>query len=236
MHRRVWCDAGLVVALVLAGLTLLVLTGATTAVDVLVFQWLRPGDAWDSGQQRIAPLMHQLHPSRVLLAAASLGLLVTAVTRSWRPLCVCVGAITGAALANEVLQRVVGRLDPHAGYYGGSYPSGHTTAVVVAAGLGALLTWGSRAAASLVAILAGSGMGFVLLVTGSHWFTDVVGGLLLGTLVVLMASRATRAPRSAVRRTPHPPTERTRFAHRKIRCQRGQALPSLRTAHSAEEG
>ena len=73
----------------------------------------------------------------------------------------------------------------------GYYPSGHTATAVVCAGTLALLAsrrrprWRSRfvAASALWSVVVAASMVY----HGYHWLTDVLGGLLLGTLVLLVA-------------------------------------------------
>ncbi|WP_327141579.1 phosphatase PAP2 family protein [Nocardia sp. NBC_01327] len=86
-----------------------------------------------------------------------------------------------------VAMRVVGALHP-------SYPSGHATATTALAGVtllvylgsrpGRVRAWGAAVSAAVLVVA----MCATRLYLGVHWFTDVVGGVLLGTTVVLCAA------------------------------------------------
>jgi membrane-associated phospholipid phosphatase len=74
-----------------------------------------------------------------------------------------------------------------------AYPSGHTTTMVVVVGMVVLAT-GVALWAVLVAILFGL-LGMIGQGVTYHYFTDTVGGVLLGTAIVCVAAHALgRAP------------------------------------------
>jgi membrane-associated phospholipid phosphatase len=109
-----------------------------------------------------------------------------------------VAPLVGIVLA-QLLKRFFGRRS--GGVF--AYPSGHTTAAVIVFGMLVLLVGAtvlSVAAAATVAVLAMIGQGVTY-----HYFTDTVGGLLLGSAVVCVAALAvkldTRQPR--LRRRSH---------------------------------
>ncbi|WP_297614438.1 phosphatase PAP2 family protein [Nocardia sp.] len=85
-----------------------------------------------------------------------------------------------------VAMRLVGALHP-------SYPSGHATATTALVGVMLLVYLGSRPGrgrargATVSAVLLVVAMCATRLYLGVHWFTDVVGGVLLGAAVVLGA-------------------------------------------------
>ena len=86
------------------------------------------------------------------------------------------------------------RPDPHGLVVhsnGGSFPSGHTVAVMVCLGVGVLLT--HPRAGRWVWLIPAAGGGIVgasMLLQAAHWSTDVLGGALLatGVLAVVIAS------------------------------------------------
>jgi membrane-associated phospholipid phosphatase len=82
----------------------------------------------------------------------------------------------------QVLKRVFGRLKE--GYY--AYPSGHVALTVVIVGMAVLVvgvTLRSVVVATVWAVLALLGQGVTF-----HYFTDTLGGVLLGTAVLCVAA------------------------------------------------
>lgn len=173
-------------------LSVLVATGRTEHLDDAVSELFRPGGDWGLLQRRVDVVVEGLRPVVVLPLLALLSACVSLLRRSWWPLA-CTGLATGLAVAGTVgLKAAVGRVDYHGdlGALGGSFPSGHVVTLVVAASCVALLVRErpGRWAWSLVALAAAT-MSWALLVQTAHWFTDVLGGLLLGTAVVAVAVR-----------------------------------------------
>lgn len=84
---------------------------------------------------------------------------------------------------------------------GPSFPSGHVVASVgfygmlpaIVAGAGAGLRAKATAFGLATAIIVA--VGFSRMYIGVHWFTDVIGGFLIGTVVVLVTYRALRGHR-----------------------------------------
>jgi undecaprenyl-diphosphatase len=80
-----------------------------------------------------------------------------------------------------------------------SYPSGHVVRAMALVAVLAWLatsrwTWNRRTLLALAGgLLAGFGMGLARIATGAHWPTDVLGGLLLGTVYVLLFALAAEA-------------------------------------------
>lgn len=89
-------------------------------------------------------------------------------------------------ILKEIFQRVR-PLDSLVQDVGFSFPSGHATIVVVFLGLLVYFLVGKKdrllgfSAVAFVAVL----IGFTRLYLGVHWFSDVVGGLVLGSVVLV---------------------------------------------------
>lgn len=120
----------------------------------------------------------------VILTGALLVAVVVALRRGWRRLAVAMVVSPLAAIA------IVRMVKPIFGREKGgalAYPSGHTTFLVVVTGL-LLLVAGAGlwavvvAAAAILLSMIGLAMTF-------HYFTDTVGGVLLGTSVVAVVAR-----------------------------------------------
>lgn len=98
------------------------------------------------------------------------------------------GGLGGIALANTLFKHLAGRTRPDVpDYLAGSfsYPSAHTSTAVVLYGLAAAfmaetLSSHRRALAYWAAILICIPMALSRLIIGVHWFSDLVGGALLG--------------------------------------------------------
>ncbi|MGW2861132.1 phosphatase PAP2 family protein [Streptomyces sp. NPDC001205] len=135
---------------------------------------------------------------RALLAVVAAVLL----RRGERLLALWVAATSGLGTAvQQGLKAAVGRDRPRwpdpvdsAGY--AAFPSGHALSVTVAFGL---LVWllalhgagrGARAAVLAAGVLSALGVGFTRLFLGVHWFSDVLGGWLIGVAVVALSAAA----------------------------------------------
>jgi membrane-associated phospholipid phosphatase len=151
--------------------------------------------AWAVGKQS-TPLddwFHQFRrtPARRLLfftdpwlltVAAMFGIAIALHLRRRRlARAMVVAPVVGILLA-QLLKHLIGRMKGD----GLAYPSGHATTVVIVMGLLVLLAgaaWWSVLAAAVVSLLGMIGQGVTY-----HYFTDTVGGLLLGIAVVCIAA------------------------------------------------
>lgn len=119
----------------------------------------------------------------LLLAALALTVVGTALYRRWWRFAVVASVFPpGAYLLVQLIKPLFGRIKED----GLAYPSGHLTMTTVVLGLlvvvlgGAL--WGLLIAVSYVALaMVGVGSTF-------HYFTDTVGGVLLGTSIVCVGA------------------------------------------------
>ena len=185
-----WLAAGSAALFVV--LTALVVTDTTHAVDSWGIRELRPGLVWGSGQVWLAPWMTRLEPVRMYALLAVVAVVLSVRRRSWWPLAFAAAITAVSSVLAVVLKNLVHRGDP-VGYVpptGGSYPSGHMIAIVVALG-GCLLLLFRRVPWwlwLLVAAAAGC-LALTMLVIAAHWPSDALGGVLLGVAVVAAMSR-----------------------------------------------
>jgi membrane-associated phospholipid phosphatase len=165
----------------------LVGTGRTQPFDDTAREVFRPGNRWGPTQARADIVVEGLKPLNTLAVLATVGLVASWWRSSWRPL-LCAGALEIATIVLTLsAKQLLGRPDTHqeVTWAGGSFPSGHTAAVIVCVGGTALvLRQRARWWDWTCAALAGGVMGLALLVQAAHWFTDVVGGLMLGPSVL----------------------------------------------------
>ncbi len=197
--------AAAVVGLLFAGLTVAVSRTTPLPVDRVLHEWVLA--------HRTAPLVTAALavtstgsglPAYLLAALAG----VIAYGRRWwvgAPLAVlALLAAQGVRLAivNAVDRPRPPTADWAASAGGDSFPSGHTTtSALVAALLCAALTrrlHGRRLRVAQAVVVAWAGLvGLTRIYLGVHWPTDVVGGWLLATVLVLVAAALARvaAPR-----------------------------------------
>ncbi|GHE19880.1 bifunctional DedA family/phosphatase PAP2 family protein [Halomonas urumqiensis] len=116
-------------------------------------------------------------------------------------------ALAGTALLNTLTKLAIGRPRPSTPEHladSFSYPSAHTSTMVVVAGLGALfiareLPHRHRHLAYWGAIVAVVPMALSRLLIGVHWLSDLIGGALLGLVVCALAQLAWQArPRASI--------------------------------------
>jgi membrane-associated phospholipid phosphatase len=205
--RRAWVPlaAAVLGALAFVVLSVLVALQATQELDTAARDYFRPRDEWGPNQIRAGIVVDGLQPRNIVVLLAGVGIGAAVWQRSWRP------AVYGASIAvaagglTLLAKILLERSDPHYQMtsLGGSFPSGHTVTVLVSIG-GAMLILRERPRwwewSGVVA--SGAVMGLSMLVQAAHWFTDVVGGLLLGLTVLAAATMAQPWRRAAASRTP----------------------------------
>jgi undecaprenyl-diphosphatase len=172
-------------------LTVLVATGVTEPLDAAARSFFRPDDVWGPTQIRADVVVEGFKPRNLALLVPVVGLFASIRRSSWRPLWYAAAIACVAGVLTFLTKLLLARPDTHRMVldYGGSYPSGHTVTVLVSLGVTVLVLerrshwweWGLVAMACSV-------MGLALLVQAAHWFSDVVGGLLLGVAVLGAAS------------------------------------------------
>ena len=174
-----------------------------TPADEIVYQWVQI--------HRTCPLDRAMRWVDPVVRGTLAVLIAAAVLRdrhrsAWYVTSLFVVFITGAA-GVELLKTAIERLRPNstpAVIGGNSFPSGHTTGAVMAAVIAMTMIrrgpW-PRYARWLAYLLAAGCVllqGLGRLVNGSHWASDVVASILLGTAWVLGAQALRRLPRSLV--------------------------------------
>jgi membrane-associated phospholipid phosphatase len=191
LMRRWWIALGSLAAF--CALAVCVHLGLLQTFDATVRQWMRPDGAWGTTQEWADLVVHALRPELVsgLLVALSAGYCVK--RRSLRPL-VFVGGVGLLTVALTIgTKGLMARPDPHGLVVhsnGGSFPSGHTVAVMVCLGVAVLLAHPRAGRWVWLIPAAGGGLvGAAMLLQAAHWSTDVVGGALLatGVLAVVIA-------------------------------------------------
>jgi membrane-associated PAP2 superfamily phosphatase len=181
-----------VVALALLGV--LVATEVTQSLDVAVRDALRPGDEWGTTQVRVDVLVEGLKPRNVGVLLTLFGVAVALWRRSWRPAVYVASVVVVTAVSTLAVKFTLQRTDPHHEMtaLGGSFPSGHTTSVIVGLGLVVLVLRNrSRWWDWLAVAVVGVAMAFSMAVQAAHWLTDVVGGGLLAVAILALASTST---------------------------------------------
>jgi membrane-associated phospholipid phosphatase len=178
--------AVLALASVFGVLSVLVHAHVTDGIDLWVWHHLYPHQHWGLPQVVSDVLVEALQPAVTALVYVALA---------WhRARAAVLGALLRVAVVTAsvtFLKWFFDRPDVHGNteHLGGSYPSGHMAALVA---YGA--PWWLAAP-----------LGVALLVTGTHWLTDVVAGVLIGG--VLRGAFVLR------RRVGEPPAERVLRSH-----------------------
>ncbi|MEO6512729.1 MAG: phosphatase PAP2 family protein [Nocardioides sp.] len=172
-------------------LTALVAVHVLDPLDQAVRRWLRPDAVWGPVQIRAAHVAEGLKPLHVIPLLVVVALLCAVVQRSWRPVVVGGVAAVGTAGLVVVTKILVARPDPgdQITSIGGAYPSGHAAVLVAVTGAGLLAIIARPAWWSWTyPVLGNAVMGYCLAVQSVHWFTDVVGGMLLAFSVLAVSS------------------------------------------------
>ena len=190
---RMGAVAGALVALVLIGLGIGVLARAIQR-DSAVVRWDDEVEQWASthagplGTDLLRLITHLGDTVTVIiLAVATVGAMLVLGHRRLA-LFMATVVVGQWALANaikQIVERARPELDPLAGFHGFSFPSGHATAaaatyLALAIVLAAVLPRWNRA------LLIGGAVAIAVAVAASrsllgvHWFSDIIGGLLLG--------------------------------------------------------
>lgn len=165
----------------------LVAVGATQALDDSIRQMFRPDDVWGTSQRVLVNFADGASPPVALSLLVVAGLAASARERAIRPL-IYIVLLAGSAIAVTATAKIIldrPDLQGSSAGIGGAFPSGHMVTLIVCLA-GAIIVfglqshWWTWAPAALVASL----MAVSLLNTGMHWFTDVVGGVLLAIPVI----------------------------------------------------
>jgi len=195
----------------------LVLLAYLALIGAVIAGWT-PVDALDQKVdllrlRRRWPEVHRFFLDYVMLgqrgpstfAMLPLFALVSWRRRSWRPLTLLVEALFVLNLSVGVVKVTTGRWGPlvtrqaHDVFAGGNiFPSGHTANAVVLYGVFAMVVarrWRPAVAAAAVWISVTVGLSTLYLDT--HWLTDVLGGWLAGSLVLLVLPRCERVAQQA---------------------------------------
>jgi membrane-associated phospholipid phosphatase len=146
-------------------LSALVHTHVTDGIDTWAYGRFYPGQRWGPIQRVADVVVNLLQPAVTSVAVAAMAIR----RRSRVALAAALLRIGFVVLVVVFLKWFFQRPDVHgtvAGL-GGSYPSGHELALVA---------YGAPWWLALV-------LGVALLVTGTHWLTDVVAGVLVGIVI-----------------------------------------------------
>ena len=177
-------------AVAFLALTWLVATGRTAEVDTAVYEAFRPGGTWAGAQELFGNVVDGLQPAVCLVVLLAVTTYSAWRQRSWYPLVFVTLLVAPTLFVIVGTKTLVDRVDPAGGLAAdhGSYPSGHAAVVLVAsAGVAMLIErpvrWWARLVVAAVCVL----MALSLLWVGLHWFSDVVGGTLVGIVVLSLA-------------------------------------------------
>lgn len=182
---------------VLLGLAVLSAAGRLDGPDRRVLELADPGRVWGLPQRLGDVLVEGAQPAVTATALLIVAAIASRHARSVRPLGEAILVIAAVAVPVLLLKLLVDRA-PVSGS-GASFPSGHEASLV--AYLGTIARTRPprtrRAAVTGTAALAVL-MAVALVVTGTHWASDVIGGAALGLAVLgWSASRSSVSPSGA---------------------------------------
>jgi undecaprenyl-diphosphatase len=173
-------------------LTVLVALGALDSLDVHLRNAFRPHDRWGHLQTRADHVIDDLRPTVMAGLLAIVAVVVSVVRRSWRPAAYALVVGGTSFVLTVATKALLGRPGPRgpATTHGGSFPSGHTSSVIVCLGVAILLLspGATRLWQWLIVAALGTVMGLSLILVAAHWVSDVVGAALLSTAILAFAS------------------------------------------------
>lgn len=188
-----------VVALAVIALGMTVRTAGKNVLwlDVTVGRWIQGADV--PFGSLIAAFGNGAGSTTIGVSVALLAIWYAFFTRRWVDLVFLV-SLFAARGVNAPLKAVAESPRPSSAFLavsefarGYGFPSGHSMSVLLIAGglayiiAAALPTWRLRALPSTVALLVILSTGYGRVETGAHWPTDVLGGFLWGSILLLVA-------------------------------------------------
>jgi membrane-associated phospholipid phosphatase len=197
----------------------LVIYGVITQ-QVLANTWIRRLDEWIYNRDFLlitpgkTPTLVMLVDDLGLRSITALFLIITAVLigrrfKSWRPLNLSILSLLLLNLTVGASKLLFGRTKPHSGFdlvftdSGLSYPSGHAANAILTWGIiaylifryshkepfeGMRLTW-------FVSIIT-TGVCLASLYRNTHWFSDLLGGLFIGSALLVLVIAIDRSIKS----------------------------------------
>jgi membrane-associated phospholipid phosphatase len=188
--------------------------------QVLANTWIRRLDEWIYNRESLlvtpgkTPTLVMLVDDMGLRSVTAIVLLVTALLisrrfKSWRPINLSILSLVLLNLTVGASKLLFGRTKPHSGFdlvftdSGLSYPSGHAANAILTWGIiaylifryshkepfeGMRLTW-------FVSIIT-TGVCLASLYRNTHWFSDLLGGLFIGSALLVLIIAIDRSIKS----------------------------------------